>query len=131
MANERWLHLSSAETDLQSAIQVVLYTMSTFVTAMTQLLALILAVEAAADEDEDAEYETIDTAVDAVSIVLLGFLGLLRAVRVTDGILYDIPLEEEVMPLTFARAKGLRIDDLSDPAAIKMTRFNWSQLRRL
>ncbi len=35
------------------------------------------------------------------------------------------------MPLTFAHAKGLGIDDLSDPAVIKMTRFNWSQLRRL
>ncbi len=54
-ANERWLHLSSAETDLQSAIQVILYyMMSTFITAMTQLLTLILAVEDAAD-DEDAD----------------------------------------------------------------------------
>jgi hypothetical protein len=35
------------------------------------------------------------------------------------------------VPLTFARAKGLRINNLSDPAAIKMMRFNWSQLRRL
>ena len=83
-ANEGWLHLSSAESDLQSAIQVVLYTMSTFVMAMMQLLALISAVEAAADV-EDAEYEMIDTAVDSVSIVLVGFLGLLRAFRVTDG----------------------------------------------
>ncbi len=105
-ANEHWLHLSSAETDLQSAIQVVLYTMSKFVTAMTQLLALVLAVEAAAD-DEDADYEMIDVAVDSVSIVLVGFLGLLRAVRVADGILYDIPPEEEAAPLTFTCAKGL------------------------
>jgi hypothetical protein len=29
------------------------------------------------------------------------------------------------------RAKGLRIDNLSDTAALKMTGFNWSQLRRL
>ena len=77
-ANERWLHLSSAETDLQSAIQVVLYTMSTFIMAMMQLLVLVLAVEATAD-DEDAEYEMIDAAVDSVSIVLVGFLSLLRA----------------------------------------------------
>ena len=49
----------------------------------------------------------IDAAVDSVSIVLVGFLGLLRAVRVADGILYDIPPEEEAAPLTFTCAKGL------------------------
>ena len=48
--------------------------------------------------DKDAKYKTIDTAVDSVSIVLVGFLGLLRAVRVADGILYDIPPEEEAAP---------------------------------
>ncbi len=129
-ANKRWLHLSSAETDLQSAIQVILYMMSTFVMAMMQLLALVLATKATAD-DEDAEYEMIDAAIDLVSIVLVGFLGFLRAVRVTDGILDNIPPEEEAAPLMFTHAKGLRIDDLSDPAVIKMTCFNWSQLCRL
>ncbi len=35
------------------------------------------------------------------------------------------------MPLQFLHAKGLHIDNLSSTAALKMTHFNWSQLRYL
>jgi hypothetical protein len=53
------------------------------------------------------------------------------AIQVVDGILFDIPLEQEEAPLQVTCKKGLRIDDLSDTAALKMICINWSQLRRL
>jgi hypothetical protein len=58
-------------------------------------------------------------------------LVLLHAVRVVDGVLFNIPLEQEEAPLQFTCGKGVRIDDLSDTAALKMTRFKLSHLRRL
>jgi hypothetical protein len=61
----------------------------------------------------------------------MGFLGLLHAVQVVDGILFDILLEQEEAPHQFNRGKGLRINNLADTAALKMTCFNWSQLRCL
>ncbi len=97
---------------------------------MTQQLLLVLAVEVVTDTD-DVDYDAIDATVNSIAIVLMGFLGLLHAVRVVNGVLFDIPLEQEEAPLQFTHGKGLRIDNLSDPAALKMTRFNWSQLHHL
>ncbi len=73
----------------------------------------------------------LHAAFDSVTVTLVGFLGLLRALRVTDELLFDIPPDEEDAPLKYTRARNLRIDDLSDMAALKMTHFNHSQLRRL
>jgi hypothetical protein len=58
----------------------------------------------------------------------MALLGLLRAIQVADGVLFDIPLEQEEAPLQFTRRKGLCIDDLSNSATLKMTRFNWTAL---
>ena len=129
--NGRWMQLSSAETDLLYYIHVALATISTFVVAMTQLLALVLAAEGIANEGDIDQQDVISVAIDTISIILMGWLGILHAFREVNGILFDIPPEEEAAPIQFSRAKGLRIDDLSDMAALKMTRFNWSQLRRL
>jgi hypothetical protein len=97
---------------------------------MTHCLALVLAVEAVADT-EDSNYDAINATVDSVAIVHMGFLGLLRAIQISDGILFDILAEQEDAPLQFTRAKGLLIDDLSNTAALKMTRFNWYHLHCL
>jgi hypothetical protein len=128
--NEHWLNLSSRKTDLQITLQVTLTTILTFIAAMTQQLLLVLAVEAVADAD-NIDYDAVAAAVDSIAIVLMNFLGLLHAIQVADAILFDIPLKQEEAPPQFTRRKGLRIDDLSDTAALKMTRFNWGQLRRL
>ena len=128
-ANERWLHLGAGETGLMYTLQVLLNTTTIFCSAMNQLLALIVAAEGVVSAR--ADLDALDAAFDTVSACLVGFLGLLRAMRVTDGILFDIPPDEENAPLKFSRAKNLRIDDLSDMASLKMTHFNHSQLRRL
>jgi hypothetical protein len=101
-----------------------------FISAMTHHLTLLLAVETVADAD-DIYYDAVDTAVDSIAIVLMAFLGLLRAIWVTDGILFNIPLEQKDVPLQFIRGNCLRINNIFDTAALKMTRFNWSQLHHL
>jgi hypothetical protein len=127
MQNERWLHLSSGKADLQVALQHTLPTISMFVSAMTHLLTLILACKDVADA-EDVDYDALDKVFESIAILLMAFLGLLRAVRIAKGLLFDIPAGQEDAPKQFLCAKGLRIDNLSDTAALKMTRFNWSQL---
>jgi hypothetical protein len=130
MQNERWLHLSSGEADLQVTLHHALATISMFVSAMTHLLALVLACEDVAD-GEDVDYDALNAAFESIAIVLMAFLGLLRTVRIAEGLLFDIPSGQSDAPLQFLRAKGLCIDNLSNTAALKMTRFNWSQLRCL
>jgi hypothetical protein len=97
---------------------------------MTQQISLVLAVEAVADTD-NIDYDAVNAAVNSIAIILMGFLGLLHAIRVVNGVLFDIPLEQEEAPLQFTHGKVLHIDNLSDTAALKMTHFNWSQLRCL
>jgi hypothetical protein len=116
--------------DLQFTLQVALATILTLIAAMTQQLLLILAVKAVADAD-NVNYDAVNAAVNSIDIVLMGFLGLLHAARVVNSVLFDILLEQEEAPLQFTCRKGHRIDNLSDTAALKMTCFNWSQLRRL
>jgi hypothetical protein len=52
-ANGRWMQLSSAEVNLLTTIQVILCTVSTFITAMTHLLALVLAYDDVTNEGDD------------------------------------------------------------------------------
>ena len=96
---------------------------------MHQLLALIVAAEGMVIAR--ADLDVLHAAFDSVTVTLVGFLGLLRALRVTDELLFDIPPDEEDAPLKYTRARNLCIDDLSDMAALKMTHFNHSQLHRL
>jgi len=60
-------------------------------------------------------------AFDSVSITLVAFLGLLRAMHVADAMLFNIPFHEEAAPQQFTRSKNLRIADLNDVQALKMT----------
>jgi hypothetical protein len=90
---------------------------------MTHHLALVLAVETMAGAD-DIDYDAIDATINSIAIVLMGFLGLLCAIRIANGILFDIPPEQEDTLLQFTHAKGLHINDLFNTAALKMTCFN-------
>ena len=128
-ANERWLHLGAGEASLMFTLHVIMGTASLFCSAMHQLLALIVAAEGMVIAH--ADLDVLHAAYDSVAVTLVGFLGLLRALRVTDELLFDIPPDQEDAPLKYTRARNLRIDDLSDMAALKMTHFNHSQLRRL
>jgi hypothetical protein len=82
-------------------------------------------------DGDNVNYDALDAAFESIAIIPMAFLGLLHAVRIAKGLLFDIPTGQSYAPLQFLRKKGLHIDNLSDTAALKMTRFNWSQLRCL
>jgi hypothetical protein len=115
---------------MQNALQVTLATILTFISAMTHLLVLVLAMKTMADADI-VDYDALDAAVGSVAIILMAFLGLLCAIQVANGILFDIPPEQEDPPIQFTRVKSLRINNLSNTAVLKMTRFNLCQLHCL
>ena len=57
--------------------------------------------------------------------------ALLTMFWVVDCVLFDILLDDEGQPLQMSALRHLRIDDLSDPVAIRLTRFSHEQLRAL
>ncbi len=110
-------------------LQAVLGTMSLFCTAMNQYLMLVVTTESMAAAP--GNLSILDAAFNCVAMGLMGFLGLLHALRVTDGILFVLPPNEEDTPLQFSYAKNLRINNISNTAALKMTHFSRSQLHCL
>ena len=101
---------------------------------MTHLLVLVLAYDDVRKEG-DNDYDGIDDAINSLLIILAAFLGLLHAIRdvhsLCHSFLFDIAPEGGDAPIQFMCAKGLWIDDLSYMATMKMTCFNWCQLKRL
>ena len=89
--NSHWLHLSSAENDLKFIIQSMLFALSMYCSAMTQLLGILFALEATADignVDDDA----LDTAIESIITVLVAFTRVeatcsVEHVAVTAGLL--------------------------------------------
>jgi hypothetical protein len=127
--NTRWLHLGARQSGQMRTIQTVMATTSSFCMSLNQLRALILAAETVVTAQ--ADMAVLHAAFDSVSITLVAFLGLLRAMHVADAMLFDIPFHEEAAPQQFTRSKNLRIADLNDVQALKMTHFSQSQLRHL
>ncbi len=80
--------------DLKFALQVTLVTITTFCSAMTHLLGLLLAIDAVNGGDDDDD-DALDMAIESVIIILVAYMGILRTIRIADGLLFDIPLEEE------------------------------------
>jgi hypothetical protein len=78
-----------------------------------------------------ADLVVLDAAFDSVSVTLIAFLGLLQATHVADAVLFDIPFHKEAAPQQYTRSKNLRLADLNDVQALKMTHFSQSQLRHL
>ena len=66
-----------------------------------------------------------------MSLTLVAYLGLLRGMIVYDAALFDIPLHQEIMPQQYSRPKNIRLANINDVQALKMTHFNYSQLRQL
>jgi hypothetical protein len=96
---------------------------------MNQLLVPVIAAKSGAAVP--INLSILDAAFNSVAVGLMGFLGLLCALRVANGILFDISPNKEDAPLQFSHAKNLCIDNLSNTAALKMMHFNNSQLRCL
>ena len=59
------------------------------------------------------------------------FFGLLRAAHIADVVLFDIPFHKKAALQQYTRSKNLRIVNLNDVQALKMTYFSQSQLRHL
>ena len=57
-----------------------------------------------------------------------GLLFCLIVFWVVDYVLFDIPLSNKGQPLHISLLRHLRIDDLSDPDAIRLTPFSHKQL---
>ncbi len=110
LLNERCLHLGAIEVGLQSTLQAVLGTMLMFCTAMNQLLVLVEAAKSVAAAP--INLSVLDAAFDSVAVGLMGFPGLLCALRVADGILFDIPPNKEDAHFQFSQSKNLHMNNL-------------------
>ena len=74
----------------------------------------------------------LDVLIDIISLgPVLTFETLLNAWMIVDHVLFDIPDNEYIQPRMMTAPKNLRIDRLSDPEAIRLTRFTYAQLRDL
>jgi hypothetical protein len=122
--NERWLHLGARQAGQMRTIQTVMATTSVFCMSLNHFRALILA--AGTVVTAQADLAVLDAAFDSVSVTLVAFLGLLRATHVADAVLFDIPFHEEAAPQQYTRSKNLRLADLNDVQALKMTHFSQS-----
>ena len=112
-----------------STIQTMISTTSLFCMFLNQLRALIFATRTVVTAQ--ADLAVLDAAFNSVSVTLIALLGLLQSTHVADAVLFDIPFHEEAAPQQFTRSKNLRIANLNDVQALKMTHFSQSQLRHL
>ncbi len=77
----------------------------------------------------NANLTAINVVIDLLSIgPVFTFKTLQNVLQVFDHVLFDIPPDEATQPLQMTPPKNLRIDDLSDPKAIRLTHFNHAQL---
>ena len=128
-ANDRWLHLSASDITARNTLQTVWGWTSVVCSFSLYLTALTTAIgEAAAANMIPAE---IDDMLSLLGSNTACFISLLRVCRNMDSNLYDIAPVEEEQPRQYTAHKKLRIDDLSDPKAHKMTHFYHGQLLRL
>jgi hypothetical protein len=127
--NKHWVHLSSRQAGQMGMLQTVMAMTSLFCMALNQLRTLILAAETVVTAQ--VNLVILDTAFDSVSVTLGAFLGLLQALYVANAMLFDIPFHEEAALQQYTRSKNLRIANLKDVQALKMTHLSQSQLRRL
>ncbi len=97
--------------------------------SLNQLCTLILAAKTVVTAQ--ANLAILDAAFDSVPVTLIAFLGLLQALHVTNAMLFDIPFHEEAVPQQYTRSKNLRIANLNNDQALKITHFSQSQLHWL
>ena len=97
------------------------------------LFSLLLSIASIVENKADA-WDNIDTIIDAVELCTMSTLTSLSLLQIwaeMDHHLFNIPLEQEEQPLQFTRKKNLRLADLSDPQARKMTHSYHIQLVHL
>jgi hypothetical protein len=124
--NARWMHLGAGETSILYALQAMTGTTAQHYVVYLCLLAVLVAVR---NNNNHINMIAVDTVIEALLHgPVVSFEALLAVFRVVDCVLFDIPLDDEGQPLQMSATRHLRIDDLSDPEAIRLTRFSHEQL---
>ncbi len=119
--NDRWMHLYAGDITVRNVLQYVWKTTSRVSTYSVFLLALSHVVQESAGQD--ADMTLLSDIVSLFTRQSFCFVAMLRFWRRLDHILYDIPIAEETVPRLLSRRRYLRINDLSDTEAHKMTHF--------
>ena len=127
--NQRWLHLSSGDVSARDNLQTV-WGWSTMACCLTTFaIALTAALEGVMDEDSDVRL--VYDALEALLTLSLGYTAIAKNLLEFDHILYGIPQDEERQTQRYKRSASLRLNDLSDTQAHKMTHFYHRQLVEL
>ena len=125
--NAHWMHLGGAgETSILYTLQAMTGTTTQHCIVYLCLLAVLLAVRI----NNNINMIAVDTVIKALLHgPVISFDALLTVFRVVDCVLFDILLDDQGQPLQMSAPRHLRIDDLSDPVAIRLTHFSHEQLR--
>ncbi len=124
--NARWMHLGAGETSILYALQAMTGSTAQHYVVYSCLLAVLVAVR---NNINDISMIAVNTVIEALLHgPVVTFDALLAVFRVVDCILFDIPLDDKGQPLQMSATRHLRIDDLSDPETIRLTRFSHEQL---
>ena len=124
-ANAHWMHLGAGETSILYMLQAMMGTTTQHYIVYSCLLAVLLAVRI----NNNINMIAVDTVIKALLHgPVVSFDALLTLFRVVDCVLFDIPLDDQGQPLQMSAPRHLRIDDLSDPVGIRLTRFSHEQL---
>ena len=123
------MHLGAGETSILYALQAMTGSTAQHYVVYSCLLAVLVAER---NNNNHINMIAVDTVIEALLHgPVVSFDALLAVFRVVDCVLFDIPLDDEGQPLQMSATRHLRIDDLSDPEAIRLTRFSHEQLRAL
>ena len=117
--NTRWMHLGAGETSTLYTLQAMTdTTMQHYVVYLFLLAALLVA-----RNNNNINMIAVDMVIEALLHgPVVSFDALLTVFRVVDCVLFDFPLDNKGQPLQMSAPRHLRIDDLSDPVAIRLTR---------
>jgi hypothetical protein len=112
-------------------LHTIMWRLTIFIVTSFHLLSLAITVEFIAEEDPGADMGAIAMIVELHHFNLLSSLELMTRLRTIDSVLFDIPAAEDVQPKQMTPPKDLRINNLSDPEAHRLTRFYTAQLCQL
>jgi hypothetical protein len=127
-ANARWMHCGAGEISVLYTLHALIGTTIQQYVVYSTLLGILLAITSTTGVN--ANLTAINVVIDLLSLGPVFTLKTLQNVlQVFDHALFDIPPDEAAQPLQMTLPKNLRIEDLSDPEAIQLTRFNHTQLR--
>ena len=127
--NARWMGLGAGEVSSLHLLHTLAIDTAMSYATFSFLLAFLLTIQSTAAGNN---IPGLDLLIDMIMLgPVLTFETLLNAWMIVDHVLFDIPDDEYIQPRMMTAPKNLRIDSLSDPEAIRLTRFTYAQLRDL